>query len=118
MGGWVVGICLKVFAALLCAVAAVWLALWYFIPAPPHELTIIAGLKGGAFEHIADRYKERLAREHVKLNLRFVEKPADFISLINDPKSGVSATFIFAGQTNSEGSPDMLSLGRIGAAPL
>jgi TRAP-type uncharacterized transport system substrate-binding protein len=116
MGG-VVGISLRVLATLLCVVAAVWLALWYFIPAPPSSITIAAGIKGGAFEHIANRYREILARHHVTLNLRFVDGAAAFVRLINDPKSGVAATFLFAGQTNSTESPDVVSLGRINAAP-
>jgi TRAP-type uncharacterized transport system substrate-binding protein len=117
MGGWVFGICLRIFAAIVCLVAVVWLALWYFIPAPPSTITIAAGIKGGAFEHIANRYREILARHHVTLNLRFVDGAAAFVRLINDPKSGVAATFLFAGQTNSTESPDVVSLGRINAAP-
>ena len=66
MGGWVVGIRLRVLAAIVFLVAVVWLALWYFIPAPPSTITIVAGLKDGAFEHIAVRYRERLARHHVQ----------------------------------------------------
>ena len=117
MGGWVVNIFVKALAAVACVVAAVWLALWYFIPAPPSSITIAAGIKGGAFEHIANRYKARLARHHITLNLQFIKAPHDFVDLINDPKSGVSATFVFAGQTNSEESPELESLGRINAAP-
>ena len=111
------GLGLRIAAAVVCVIAAVWLALWYFIPAPPHEITIAAGIKGGAFEHIANRYREILARHHVTLKLRFVDGAAAFVRLINDPKSGVAATFLFAGQTNSTESPDVVSLGRINAAP-
>ncbi len=42
----------------------------------------------------------------------------DIVRLINDPKSGVSATFVFGGQTNSTKSPDLVSFGRIDYAPL
>jgi hypothetical protein len=51
------------------------------------------------------------------LDLRYVENPFDMLQLVNDPKSGVSAAFLFAGQTNSAESPDLLSLGRINYAP-
>jgi TRAP-type uncharacterized transport system substrate-binding protein len=117
MGNGALGIFLRALAALVCLVAVVWLALWYFIPAPPSNITIAAGIKGGAFEHIANRYREKLASHHVTLNLRFIEAPLDFVRLIKDPKSGVVATFLFAGQTNSTESPDLVSLGRISAAP-
>ena len=116
MGGWVSGIVLRVVAATLCVIALAWLALWYFIPAPPHELTIAAGIKGGAFEHIANRYKARLARHHVTLNFRFASAGGS-AQLIADPKSGVSGAFLFGGLLNSETAPDLVSLGRIGAAP-
>ncbi len=118
MGDWGSGIVLRAVGAIACLIAVVWLALWYFIPAPPTTITIAAGLKGGAYEHIANRYRDILARHHVTLNLRFVENMFDIIRLVNDPKSGVSATFVFAGQTNSTESPDLESLGRINYAPL
>ncbi len=118
MGGWPSGVFLRLIAATICAVAAIWLALWYFIPAPPSTITIAVGFKGGANEHIANRYRESLARYHVTLNLRFVNAMFDMIPLVNDPKSGVSATFVFAGQTNSTELPALESLGRINYAPL
>jgi len=106
----------RAIAAVVCVIAVVWLALWYFIPAPPHELTIAAGIKGGAFEHIANRYKARLARHHVTLNFRYASAGGS-AQLIADPKSGVSGAFLFGGLLNSETAPDLVSLGRIGAAP-
>ena len=54
MGGWAGGIVLRATAAIVVLVAAVWLALWYFIPAPSMTITIAAGIKNGAFEHIAE----------------------------------------------------------------
>ncbi len=116
MGGLGGGIALRVLATIICVIAVVWLALWYFIPAPPHELTIAAGIKGGAFEHIANRYKARLARHHVTLNFRYASAGGS-ARLIADPKSGVSGAFLFGGLLNSETAPDLVSLGRIGAAP-
>ncbi|HZQ12734.1 MAG TPA: TAXI family TRAP transporter solute-binding subunit [Pseudolabrys sp.] len=110
------GLILRIAAAVICVIAAVWLALWYFIPAPPHEITIAAGIKGGAFEHIANRYKARLARHHVTLNFRYASAGGS-AKLIADPKSGVSGAFLFGGLLNSETAPDLVSLGRIGAAP-
>jgi TRAP-type uncharacterized transport system substrate-binding protein len=108
---------LRTITATLCIAAVVWLALWYFIPAPPSTITIAAGLKGGAFEQTANRYREALARQHVTLELRFVDAPPDVIKSINDPKFGVDAAFIFAGQSNSAESPDLASLGRIYSSP-
>ncbi len=116
MGNWTLGIILRALAAALCLVATVWLALWYFIPAPPTSITIAAGIKGGAFEHIANRYKERLARHHITLKFRFASA-GDSARLIADPKSDVSAAFLFGGLLTRETAPDIVSLGRIDAAP-
>lgn len=63
MGGWGVGIGSRMVAAVIVLIAVMWLALWYFIPAPPSTITIAAGLKGGAFEHIANRYRDILEVE-------------------------------------------------------
>ena len=108
----------RLIAAIALAIALVWLALWYFIPAPPTRITMAAGVKGGGFEHFAELYKEKLAAHRVTLNLRYYEAGNENVRLINDPKSGVSAAIMFSGQTNSEESPDLLSLGRIDDAPL
>jgi len=117
MDTWAGGILFRVIGAIVCFVAVLWLALWYFIPAPPHELTIAAGIKGGAFEHIANRYKALLARHHVTLKFHFASAGGS-AKLIADPKSDVVGAFLFAGLLNRENAPDIVSLGRIGAAPL
>ena len=112
------GFFVRIAAAIVCIIALVWLALWYFIPAPPTSITIAAGPKGGAFDHIAELYRQKLASHHVTLTLRFIDVANDNVRLINDPKSGVSVSFMITGQTNAKESPDLLSLGRIDNAPL
>src|SRR5664279_907811 len=109
-------IILRLAATILCVVAVVWLALWYFIPAPPKTITIVAGVKGGAFEHFANHYKERLARHHVTLNMRF-GTAGESARIITDPNSDVSGVFLFSGVLTSEKAPNIVSLGRINAAP-
>ena len=111
------GVFLRWLVAAVCVLALVWAALWYFIPAPPSTITIAAGLKGGAFEQTANHYRELLARQHVDLKLRFVNAPPDIVRLIDDPKSGVDAAFVFAGQSSSADLRDLRSLGRIYASP-
>lgn len=117
MGVWTRKIVLRVLVAILFVVAVVWLALWYFIPAPPTTLTIAVGFKGGAFDHIAERYREKLASRNVALNVRYTEGAFDSLKLLNDPKSGIDAALLFAGISNGARSPDLVSLGRINYAP-
>jgi hypothetical protein len=57
-------------AATLCMGGIVSLALIYFFPAPPSKIAIASSVKGGAFETLAQRYRERLAGFHVTLDLR------------------------------------------------
>jgi len=116
--GWERRTILRILVGLVSVVVLAWLALWYFIPAPPHELTIAVGVKNGPFEHLALRYRERLARHHVKLNIRLTESSADSIKLLRDAKSGVDAALSLGGVTNSSESPELVSLGRIANSPI
>jgi uncharacterized protein len=118
MGGLETRVVLRGFAAIASVLTVVWLALWYFIPAPPTQITMSAGVKGGAFDHLAGLYRQKLAAHHVTLNLIYYNVGNDNVRLIDDPKSGVLAAFMFTGQTNAKESPDLLSLGRIDNAPL
>lgn len=43
MGNWWASFGVRIAAAILCTLALVWLALWYFIPAPPTKITMSAG---------------------------------------------------------------------------
>jgi TRAP-type uncharacterized transport system substrate-binding protein len=90
-----------------------WLALDYFIPAPPTKITIAAGAKGGAFEYIADRYREILARSHVTLDIRATDGTGENLRLLQDPASGVQVAFVQGGVSNSSQEPDLESLGRV-----
>ena len=119
MGNWFFDLRLRILAAIGCLVALVWLALWYFIPAPPSSISIAAGIKNGAFSEIAEHYREKLARQHVKLNIRLTANSGEAqLKLLEDPKSGVDAAFMFGGTSDSIQSPNLLSLGRIGYAPI
>ena len=118
MAWWEKRVVLRVLAATFAVAAAIWAALWFFIPAPPSSITIAAGIKGGSFDHFAEHYQRRLARHHVKLNIRFVRTEPDHLKLLADRTSGVDAAFLFGGSSNSEQSPDLISLGRINNAPI
>jgi len=115
---WERRIVLRALTALLSVFASVWLALWYFIPAPPSTITIAVGLQGGSFEHIAVRYRERLARHHVKVNIRLTGGSFDTVTLLGDQNSGIDAGFALGGVSNSTEAPDLVSLGRFANAPI
>jgi hypothetical protein len=64
----------------------------------------------------ANRYRDLLARHHVTLKFHFASAGGS-AKLIADPKSDVAGAFLFAGLLNRENAPDIVSHGRIGAAP-
>jgi hypothetical protein len=117
MWPWRRQVFLRALALTVCVAAVIWLLLWYFIPSPPSTITVAVGIKNGAFDHIAELYRERLARHHVKLIVRFTGRAPESVRLVNDPKSGVVAAFLFTGVSDSTRSPDLESLGRINYAP-
>jgi TRAP-type uncharacterized transport system substrate-binding protein len=109
---------LKGLAAILCISTVVWLALAYFIPAPPSTIAIAMSFKGSSYERFALHYRETLARSHFTLNLHYTDGPLDNIRLIKDQSSGVDVAFLFGGLTDGERSPELISLGRIAFAPI
>jgi len=117
-GGWDIRASVRAIAAIATVVAVAWAALWYLIPAPPSTITIAAGLPGGSFEHLALRYRARLARHHVTANLRLTEGSLDSARLVADPNSGVDAAVLLGTALNGVETSRLVSLGRITYAPI
>jgi len=103
----------KGLAAILCVVGVTWVALEYFVPAPPAEFTIVTGSPNQTYEAIGKRYQEILARSHVKVEVRNTPGAVENLRLLNDPKSGIQVGIVQGGVGNSDKSPDLLSLGRV-----
>ena len=103
----------KMIAAIVCIVGMSWLALDYFVPAPPSEFTIATGTKNQTYEAIGRRYQKLLARSHVKVNLLLTNGAVQNLKLLNDPTSGVQVGIVQGGIGDSDQAPDLLSLGRI-----
>jgi uncharacterized protein len=118
MGGWDAKVALRGVAATVTALVVAWLALWYLIPAPPSTITIGAGVQDGAYEHIAVRYRERLARHHVKVEIQHARGSVETAKLLSDPTSGLDAGILLVGIADSATSPDLVSLGSIAYAPI
>jgi TRAP-type uncharacterized transport system substrate-binding protein len=104
---------LRALVGMICFAGAVWLALQYFIPAPPSTITIATGFKGGAYELFAKQYREKLAAAHVTLNIRLTDGPLENIRLLEDRKSGVQVGFVQGGESSDKQAPGLLSLGRV-----
>ena len=103
----------KLLAAIVCIAGIVSLALIYFIPAPPAKFTIATGAKNQTYEAIGKKYQDILARSHVGVELRLTNGAVDNIKLLNDPVSGIKVGIVQGGISDSDRSPDLLSLGLI-----
>ena len=103
--------------AAVCILAGSWLALAYFIPAPPSKITIATGVKGGAYEILANRYKAILAGSHVTVDVRVTEGAGENLRLLQDKNANVQVAFVGGGASNALLSPDVLSLGRVNYQP-
>jgi TRAP transporter TAXI family solute receptor len=97
--------------AIALVMAVVSLTLVYFFPAPPSTITLATGLRGTSYDYYGRRYKERLARDHVNLELRETVGAIENLNLLQDPQSGVDAALIAGGISNGKNAPGPLSLG-------
>jgi TRAP-type uncharacterized transport system substrate-binding protein len=104
---------IKGLAAFICILGTSWLALEYFVPAPPAEFTIATGSPNQTYEAIGKRYREILARSRVKVEVRNTPGAVDNLKLLNDPKSGVQVSLVQGGVGGRDKYPDLLSLGRV-----
>jgi TRAP transporter TAXI family solute receptor len=105
-------------AAIVGILAAIWVALAYFIPAPPSKITIATGVKGGAYEILGNRYKEILARAHVAADVRLTDGTGENLRLLQEKNANVQVGLVGGGAANAALAPDLLSLGRINYQPL
>jgi TRAP-type uncharacterized transport system substrate-binding protein len=79
----------KGLALMVCILGTSWLVLDYLVPTPPAEFTIATGSPNQTYEAIGKKYREILARSHVKVDVRNTPGAVDNLKLLNDPKSGV-----------------------------
>jgi TRAP-type uncharacterized transport system substrate-binding protein len=98
---------------LLAAFMLAWAMMAIFVPAPPSHIIIAGGPKGGSYEQYALKYREILARSHVKVDVRTTDGAAENLKLLEDSTSGVVAGFVLGGIAKGVKAPDVKSLGRV-----
>jgi TRAP transporter TAXI family solute receptor len=103
----------KMLAVIGSIAIIVWLALAYFIPAPPSKFTIATGAKNQTYEAIGKRYQDILARSHIELDIRLTNGAVENLDLLNDAASGIKVAIVQSGLSDSDHAPDLMSLGRI-----
>lgn len=95
-----------------------WVLLAILQPLPGRDLTIATGPPGSAYAQFADRYREILARDGVRLRLVPTLGAIENLDRLRDAKSGVDVGFVQAGTTNQTESPELESLGSVFYEPL
>jgi TRAP-type uncharacterized transport system substrate-binding protein len=103
--------------ALLCTVGISWLALGYFVPLPPSNITLATGRKGTTFNYFGERYRERFARAGIKLTLRETAGALENFRLLQDANSGVHIAFVIGGVSDRSQAPELSSTGLIFNVP-
>src|SRR5215813_14819638 len=103
----------RLLTALVVIGAAVWLALIYFIPAPPSKVVMATAFKGASFEYYGRQYQEIFARSHVELELRETAGAVENLKLLQDPNSDVQIAFVTGGLSDAKHVPGVLSLGTV-----
>lgn len=107
---------------LLASAAAIWLALHFVRPAPPHTLTMSGGPKGSSFQNIAQKYRAVLARNGIELKIIPSEGSMQNLDRLADPQSHVDIALVQSGLTDPALKPGstagLVSLGSMFYQPL
>jgi TRAP transporter TAXI family solute receptor len=115
-GAWKEPVIVAVPAMIVIALAFI-LALQWVKPAPPTRVVIATGRPDGAYYHFALRYRERLARQGITLDIRETSGSVDNVRLLRDPGSGVDLAFVQGG-AGGGASDTLVSLGSLYFEPL
>ncbi len=109
---------------LLASAAAIWLALHFVRPAPPHTLTMSGGPKGSSFERDAERYRAILAENGIQLTIIPSAGSLQNLDRLSEPNSHFDIALVQAGITEAAAAQqggntgDLVSLGSMFYQPL
>ena len=107
---------------LLASAAAIWLALHFVRPAPPHTITMSGGPKGSSFETDAERYRAFLAANGIELKIIPSAGSLQNLNRLTNPHSHVDIALVQAGITEAArqgaDTADLVSLGSMFYQPL
>ncbi|HEY9102909.1 TAXI family TRAP transporter solute-binding subunit [Chitinimonas sp.] len=93
-------------------------AIWFLNPAPPRVITISSGPEGSVFDRNAERYRQILARNGIKLVIQPSEGSLENLSRLSDPNSKVDVAFVVDGVSPEAGRDGLVSLGSISRQPI
>ena len=101
--------------ALLAVTAAVllWTVFAMLRPLPAREFAMATGPAGTDYARTAERYREILAHDGVRLRLVATNGAIDNLRLLKDPRSGIDAALVQAGTIREADAQDLVSLGTV-----
>jgi TRAP-type uncharacterized transport system substrate-binding protein len=103
----------------LCIVLLVFGITYYFVlPAPPRTLVMTTGMEGGSYAVFGERYREVLARDQVRLELRPSSGSVENLKRLVDKSLAVNVGFVQGGASFSAEAKNLVSLGAICYSPL
>ncbi|MGE5246792.1 MAG: TAXI family TRAP transporter solute-binding subunit, partial [Verrucomicrobiota bacterium] len=96
-------------------------ALFFYLlarPVPPRTVVMTAGSEGGAYYAYAQRYRELLAREGIRLRVLPSQGSIENLERLRDPDSGVDIGFVQGGAARGTDVSGLVSLGALYYEPL
>ena len=103
---------------LLVVAVAIWIALKYASPAPPDAIVITAGPSDSAFRRTAERYREILARNRIKLEILSSDGALENLERLRNKAFKVDVGFVQGGLATEADTQALVSLGSIYHEPL
>ena len=104
--------------ALAVVAAAFWIAFQFVKPEPPEVVVMSTGAEGGAYHAFAKRYREILARDGVKLELRPSSGSGENMQRLLDEDSGVDIAFVQGGTAQADENMELVTLGSVYYEPV
>jgi len=95
------------------------LLIYHFVrPIPPNTLTMTTGMEGGSFVVFAERYRQVLARDGIRVKLLPSSGVVENLRLLSDESRGIDASFIQGAIGKGEIAANLVSLGSLTYTPL
>ena len=98
--------------------AGIWVPLKYARPAPPETIIITTGASESAFRRTAERYREILARNGIKLQILPSDGALENLERLRDRSFKVDVGFVQGGLATETDRQSLVSLGSIYHEPL
>ena len=97
-----------------------WVAYETIDPTPPGKVVIAAGLEDSAYQDFAEKYRDVLAKHHIKVEIRNSPGSMQNLMRLDTDKSDADVAFVQSGTTTDEASMrrGLVSLGSLFVEPV